>query len=164
MHKTVPLSAEEREELHTLRRQRRELHKKPHAPPPTLAQKMADGVARVVGSWKFIIIQSVLLVLWMAANVIAWQMKWDPYPFILLNLVLSFQAAFTAPIIMMSQNRQAEIDRLDQQGDYEVNRKAELEIELLHEKIDLLRDKEIGRLIEIVDKLPNGGKAGENKS
>ena len=84
---------------------------------------------------------------------IAWQYRWDPYPFILLNLALSFQAAYTAPIIMMSQNRQSEIDRQNQQNDYEINQKAELEIELLHQKIDLLRGQEIERLIHIIEEL-----------
>lgn len=74
----------------------------------------------------------------------------DPYPFILLNLVLSFQAAYTAPIIMMSQNRQSEIDRRHAEHDYRINVKAELEIELLHNKIDALREQEILKLINII--------------
>ena len=78
---------------------------------------------------------------------------WDPYPFILLNLVLSFQAAYAAPIIMMSQNRQAEIDRRHAEHDYRINVKAELEIEFLHGKIDALREKEIDRLTRIVERL-----------
>jgi uncharacterized membrane protein len=73
--------------------------------------------------------------------------RWDPYPFILLNLALSFQAAYTAPIIMMSQNRQAVIDREAARRDYEINLKAELEIELLHQKLDLLRETEMANLI-----------------
>jgi uncharacterized membrane protein len=103
-----------------------------------------------VGSWRFISIQSAAIALWMTAN--AWFGKgaWDPYPFILLNLLLSFQAAYTAPAIMMSQNRQSEQDRKHAENDYEVNVKAEMEIELLHEKIDLLKDKEILALTEAV--------------
>lgn len=124
----------------------------PHIP-RTFGARFADGVAAVVGSWRFIIIQSILLVIWIILNVIAWQYRWDPYPFILLNLALSFQAAYTAPIIMMSQNRQSEIDRRNQQNDYEINQKAELEIELLHQKIDLLRSQEIERLIHIIEEL-----------
>ena len=75
---------------------------------------------------------------------------WDPYPFILLNLLLSFQAAYTAPAIMMSQNRQSELDRRHAQNDYEINVKAELEIELLHEKIDILKEQEMLRLTDSV--------------
>ena len=147
------LSPEDIELLRRLRvdRSNREIAE-PHKP-RTLGARFADGVAATVGSWRFIIIQSVLLVIWIILNAIAWQYRWDPYPFILLNLALSFQAAYTAPIIMMSQNRQAEIDRRNQQSDYEVNQKAELEIELLHQKIDLLRSQEIERLIRIIDEL-----------
>ena len=96
-----------------------------------------------MGSWRFIILQSFLIVAWIIWNTLTDPHARDPYPFILLNLVLSFQAAYTAPAIMMSQNRQAEIDRLHANSDYEVNVKAELEIELLHQKIDLLREQEI---------------------
>ncbi|MBW4540160.1 MAG: DUF1003 domain-containing protein [Myxacorys chilensis ATA2-1-KO14] len=109
-------------------------------PPPrlTLGQRLSDVVAAIVGSWRFIAIQSGILAIWIMLNVIAFVQHWDPYPFILLNLVLSFQAAYTAPIIMMSQNRQAEVDRQNAKHDYEVNMKAELEIELLHDKFDRL--------------------------
>ncbi|HJU17565.1 MAG TPA: DUF1003 domain-containing protein [Stellaceae bacterium] len=80
-------------------------------PPLGLGDRVADRLAATVGSWRFIIVQSILLGLWIAINVVGWIRAWDPYPFILLNLALSFQAAYTAPIIMMSQNRQAAIDR-----------------------------------------------------
>lgn len=126
---------------------------KPEVVPPSRGQKIADMVAAVVGSWRFVIIQSSLLALWIIANVIGFIQHWDPYPFILLNLALSFQAAYTAPIIMMSQNRQAVIDRSSAKEDYTVNLKAELEIELLHQKLDLLRDQEIKTLIETVTAL-----------
>jgi uncharacterized membrane protein len=100
-----------------------------------LGQRVADKVASVVGGWPFIIFQSMLLILWMAANVyLALHYKdkaFDPYPFILLNLVLSFQAAYTGPIVMMSQNRQNEKDRLSAQSDYECNLKAEEEIRVV---------------------------------
>src|ERR1700678_1849123 len=92
------------------------------------ADRAADLFANAVGSWKFIIIQSVLLTIWITLNVVAWIRHWDPYPFILLNLALSFQAAYAAPIIMMSQNRQAAKDRLMAEQDYEVNCKAEDEL------------------------------------
>ncbi len=117
-----------------------------------LGDRIADTVALTVGSWRFIIIQSALLSAWIILNVTG-VIDWDPYPFILLNLMLSFQAAYTAPIIMMSQNRQAEIDRREAEHDYAVNVKAELEIELLHAKIDALREQEIARLTAIIEKL-----------
>jgi len=115
--------------------------------------RLADSVAAIVGSWPFIIIQSVLLIIWMALNVTAYMRQWDPYPFILLNLVLSFQAAYAAPIIMMSQNRQAAVDRNEAKQDYDINIKAELEIELLHQKIDLLRETEFQELTRVIQNL-----------
>jgi uncharacterized membrane protein len=94
----------------------------------TRGQLIADSLAAVMGSWTFIIIQSIILACWITLNVIAWMNHWDPYPFILLNLALSFQAAYAAPIIMMSQNRQAAKDRLMAEQDYVVNIKAEDEV------------------------------------
>lgn len=116
------------------------------------SENMADKIAAIVGSWRFVIIQSALLFSWLLFNILSSE-RVDPYPFILLNLLLSFQAAYTAPVIMMSQNRQAEIDRKRSIEDYDVNCKAELEIETLHQKIDLLREQEIARLTEAVDRL-----------
>ncbi len=135
--------------LHDLRHARRQRS----VPVPgtlTLGQQISDRVAATVGSWRFIIIQSAALLAWMTLNVTAYVQQWDPYPFILLNLVLSFQAAYAAPFIMMSQNRQAAIDRADARQDYDINLKAELEIELLHQKIDMLRETEIVELIRLV--------------
>src|SRR4051794_26041998 len=106
----------------------------------TLGQRVADRVAAAVGSWPFIIVQSCLLLGWIVMNVyLAVMIKanpgvpkaWDPYPFILLNLVLSFQAAYTGPVVMMSQNRTAEKDRLAAEQDYLINQKAEEEIEVM---------------------------------
>lgn len=97
----------------------------------TRGQRIADRFATVMGSWPFIIIQSVILAIWVTLNVIAWIAHWDPYPFILLNLMLSFQAAYAAPIIMMSQNRQTEKDRLEAHHDYEINLKAEEEVRVI---------------------------------
>jgi uncharacterized membrane protein len=122
-------------------------------PVMTAGAALADWVAETVGSWRFIIVQSLLLGIWIALNVMAFIKHWDPYPFILLNLVLSFQAAYAAPIIMMSQNRQSEIDRRRAQHDYRINVKAELEIELLHNKIDALREQEIVQLLSIIQRL-----------
>lgn len=142
--------------LRASRRARRNRHPEDHAARATRAaaltpgQKLADAVTATIGSWRFIIFQSTAIVIWMTGNVLVGKGAWDPYPFILLNLLLSFQAAYTAPAIMMSQNRQAELDRQHAEIDYEVNVKAELEIELLHEKVDLLKEKELLALTEAV--------------
>jgi len=148
------LTPEDEQLLQELRQQRRH---RTHAAKPHHAlgfgQRLADGVAATVGSWRFIIIQSGLLLLWIVLNVVGWIQAWDPYPFILLNLALSFQAAYTAPILMMSQNRQSEIDRQHAEIDYRINIKAELGIEQLHQKIDLLREQEVVRLTRAVELL-----------
>ena len=103
-----------------------------------LGQRIADKVAAFGGSWTFIIFFTVILFIWMGVNVWMAARAFDPYPFILLNLVLSSLAAFQAPVIMMSQNRQGEKDRLKADLDYEVNLKAELEVAQLHNKVDRL--------------------------
>ena len=121
--------------------------------PLTAGQRIADYVAATMGSWRFIIIQTTILIFWIALNVTAYVQRWDPYPFILLNLALSFQAAYAAPFIMMSQNRQQDIDRKEAAADYQINVKAELEIELLHQKLDELREKEVLSLTEAVKSL-----------
>jgi uncharacterized membrane protein len=90
---------------------------------------------------------------WITYNSVNSENIWDPYPFILLNLMLSFQAAYTAPAIMMSQNRLSEIDRQQASNDFEVNVKAELEIELLHQKIDMMKEKELYALAKAVESL-----------
>jgi CRP/FNR family transcriptional regulator, cyclic AMP receptor protein len=102
----------------------------------TFGQRIADTVADTMGSWPFIIVQSTLLAVWISLNATAWINHWDPYPFILLNLMLSFQAAYAAPFIMMSQNRQASKDRIAAEIDHEVNTKAELEVGLLLKRLD----------------------------
>jgi uncharacterized membrane protein len=112
--------------------------------------RFADAVTNTVGSWRFILIQSSLLMLWILLNVMAWGQHWDPYPFILLNLALSFQAAYATPFILMSQNRQSEIDRQRAQQDLDCDIKAEMEIELLHEKLDSLREREIAELTRML--------------
>ena len=108
----------------------------------TLGQRVADRVADTIGSWPFIIIQTIILITWITLNVVAsinhWGWAWDVYPFILLNLALSFQAAYSGPVIMMSQNRQSDKDRLAAEIDHEVNSKAELEINNLIRRLDEL--------------------------
>lgn len=142
------VSREEYQLLQDLRQ--RSPAQQPLRPKLTTGDRISDKVAAVMGSWPFIIIQSFLLACWVGLNVVAFIKHWDPYPFILLNLMLSFQAAYAAPIIMMSQNRQASIDRQDAQHDYEINMKAELEIELLHDKINLLREEEMVALLALL--------------
>jgi uncharacterized membrane protein len=145
--------------LADLRRTRRSLRlqgvdERPAVACLTLGQRIADAVATtIMGSWSFIIVQSAILFAWITANLVGAMRGWDPYPFILLNLALSFQAAYAAPVIMMSQNRQQDIDRKAAENDYRINVKAELEIELLHEKIDQLREREVLKLTEAVKML-----------
>src|SRR5471030_1054608 len=139
-------------ELRTVRRHAR-ASRGPGQYQLTVGQRIADTVAANMGSWRFIIIQSGILVVWIILNVTAYIQQWDPYPFILLNLALSFQAAYAAPFIMMSQNRQQDIDRKSAENDFKVNVKAELEIELLHQKIDQLRETEVVQLTEAVKQL-----------
>jgi uncharacterized membrane protein len=116
----------------------------------TFGERMSDHLASFGGSWTFIILFGVVLVVWMAFNVVVIaQDQFDPYPFILLNLVLSTLAAIQAPIIMMSQKRQEAKDRLRSENDYRVNLKAELEIRHLHEKIDHILTRQWERLAEI---------------
>ena len=115
----------------------------------TFAQRISDSLTLFVGSWTFIIIFGAVLVLWLAVNVIIIWKPFDPYPFILLNLVLSCVAAFQAPIIMMSQNRQTQKDSLRAEHDYKTDLKAELEIRHINSKIDQLMSHQWQRLLEI---------------
>lgn len=118
----------------------------------TLGQKAADWIASKVGSWEFIIGQSAILAIWALLNLTAWVQHWDPYPFILMNLVLSLQAAYTAPMIMMSQNRQAARDRLEAHNDYEINQKAEAEIRAILENL-AAQNVAIAEIHSIVERL-----------
>jgi uncharacterized membrane protein len=151
------LQADQMHFLAQLRQKRREMTVTPAAAAGedelTFGQRVADNVAATMGSWPFIILQSMILLAWIALNLTAWIRHWDPYPFILLNLALSFQAAYAAPFIMMSQNRQQDVDRRKAADDYEVNIKCELEIELLHQKLDQLREQEIRALAAAVSDL-----------
>jgi uncharacterized membrane protein len=114
-----------------------------HDKPGTFGERLADRVAQVGGSWGFIIAFGVILALWVGGNVMLATRAFDPYPFIFLNLMLSMIAAIQAPIIMMSQNRHGAIDRAAAEHDYIVNLRAELEIMLLHDKLDTLREHDI---------------------
>jgi uncharacterized membrane protein len=118
----------------------------------TFGQRVADAVAAMMGSWTFIIVQSVILTLWIALNVIAWINHWDPYPFILLNLALSFEAAYAAPFIMISQNRQAERDRHQAEEDFRTNIEAERRIEDLQRSLAAIEVNKLDRIIELLEK------------
>ncbi|MDP1813386.1 MAG: DUF1003 domain-containing protein [Leadbetterella sp.] len=122
-----------------------------HPPTETLSdgQKISDKVAKFGGSWRFIITFAILLSIWIIFyTFITLKFRFDPYPFILMNLILSSIAALQAPIIMMSQNRQEEKDRMMNENDYLINLKAEMQIRSLHQKIDLLLEEQIKTLFE----------------
>jgi uncharacterized membrane protein len=125
-------------------------HKHKHAKPEGFGDKLADRVAAFGGSWNFILLFLGIIIIWMAVNVVLLHNKsFDPYPFILLNLILSCVAALQAPVIMMSQNRQEEKDRERAEHDYKVNLKAEVEIRMLHEKLDHILLHQNKRLLQI---------------
>ena len=116
----------------------------------SFADRLSDKIAEFGGSWKFIISFLSMMAIWMSVNILWYHEKgFDPYPFILLNLVLSCLAALQAPIIMMSQNRQEAKDRIRSEHDYQVNLSAELQIRMLHEKLDHLMHNQHRQLIEI---------------
>jgi uncharacterized membrane protein len=117
----------------------------------SLGDRVADRVATFGGSWTFILLFVVTMLVWIAFNSVTAQ-PFDPFPFILLNLGLSCLAALQAPVILMSQNRMASMDRLDARHDYEVNLKAETEIGGLHEKMDQLRERELVELAALIER------------
>ena len=113
-------------------------------------ERLADSVATGMGSWRFIIIQTVIVLVWMIANVIGFIDHWDVYPFILLNLVFSTQAAYAAPIIMMAQNRQSERDRYHAEQDFETNVEAKKEIEQLLKKLNTIEIEKLDKIMELL--------------
>jgi uncharacterized membrane protein len=122
----------------------------PNGKKKSFGEKTADQITAVIGSWKFIIIQSMILAVWIVLNLVAWINHWDPYPFILLNLALSFQAAYAAPIIMMSQNRSAARDRKKAEADLATDRKAEREIVAIQDHLNRLERNKIDRILQIL--------------
>lgn len=124
-----------------------------HAEKLTIGHKLADAVANGMGSWSFIIIQSIIVLVWMALNIVGFCYHWDVYPFILLNLVFSTQAAYAAPIIMMSQNRQSERDREQALADYQTNLQAKEEIEALQLKLNDIETQKLDKIIIMLDEL-----------
>jgi uncharacterized membrane protein len=115
--------------------------------------RLADIVAKGMGSWRFIIIQTALVSIWMILNLVAYVKHWDVYPFILLNLLFSTQAAYAAPIIMMSQNRQNERDRAQAQADYQTNIDAKLEIEALTSKLNSIEADKLDKIILLLQQM-----------
>ncbi len=113
----------------------------------TFGERLADGVAAFGGSWRFLILFAIALGAWVVVNLVTGHAAPDPYPFIFLNLLLSMLAAVQAPVIMMSQNRQAAKDRMVTSHDYECNLKAEIEIMALHDKVDQLRSEDLKQLV-----------------
>lgn len=119
----------------------------------TFGQRIADKVAKGMGSWTFIIWQSIFVLIWMILNIIGLVQRWDPYPFILLNLLFSTQAAYAAPIIMMAQNRQGERDRLQAQADYDTNLEAKKEIELLQIQLNKIETEKLDKIIAMLEEM-----------
>lgn len=117
------------------------------------SDRIADAVANGMGSWRFIILQSVFVVIWMTLNIVGLIHHWDVYPFILLNLIFSTQAAYAAPIIMMSQNRQSQRDRIQAQEDYQTNIEAKKEIEDLQKQIRDLEVKKLDKIILMLEEM-----------
>lgn len=115
-------------------------------------QRLADSVANGMGSWRFIIIQSAIVLVWMGLNVVAIVRHWDPYPYILLNLLFSTQAAYAAPIIMMAQNRQNQRDRAHADADFRTNVEAKKEIEELIKKLDDIEIEKLDKILAILEK------------
>lgn len=115
-------------------------------------ERLADAVANGMGSWRFIIIQSVIVLVWMGLNVVAIIQHWDPYPYILLNLLFSTQAAYAAPIIMMAQNRQNQRDRAHADADFRTNVEAKKEIEELIKKLDDIEIDKLDKILAILEK------------
>lgn len=113
-------------------------------------QRLSDGLANLMGSWKFIIWQTIMIIAWIILNLVAWFGHWDPYPFILLNLLFSTQAAYSAPIIMMAQNRQNERDRFQAKEDYITNKKAKKEIEELQISLARIESDKLEKILQIL--------------
>ena len=121
-----------------------------HKSSSNFAQHLADSVASGMGSWRFIIIQTTIVIIWMAANVVGFIYHWDVYPYILLNLLFSTQAAYAAPIIMMAQNRQNERDRANAEQDFKTNVEAKKEIEELLQKLNSIEIDKLDKILELL--------------
>jgi len=122
----------------------------PVKPRSTLGERSADKLTAFIGSWRFIIIQASIIVVWLIINIVAWINTWDPYPFILLNLMLSLLAAFFAPAILMSQNRMGEKDRRKAEADLATDRRAERAIIEMKKQLDRIENKKISRIEDTI--------------
>ena len=118
----------------------------------SFGDRLADKVANGMGSWAFIIWQSIIVVMWMILNVVGFIQHWDVYPFILLNLIFSTQAAYAAPIIMMSQNRQNQRDREQAQHDYQTNIDAKKDIEALQLQLSKIENEKLDKILQLLNK------------
>jgi uncharacterized membrane protein len=116
-------------------------------------QRLADSVATGMGSWRFIVIQTIIVAIWMALNMVAYVDHWDPYPYILLNLLFSTQAAYAAPIIMMAQNRQNERDRAQASDDYRTNCEAKVEIEELQKRLNAIEFEKLDKILALLEEM-----------
>jgi len=122
----------------------------------SMGQRIADGLAKGMGSWAFIIIQTILVLAWMTLNILAYVNHWDPYPFILLNLLFSTQAAYAAPIIMMAQNRQNDRDRYQATEDFKTNVEAKEEIEEMQKAIYRIENDKLTEILKKLDEIQQG--------
>ena len=129
-----------------------------HKKSSTFGERLADSVATGMGSWTFIIIQSLIVLIWMSLNILGFVKHWDAYPFILLNLLFSTQAAYAAPIIMMAQNRQNERDRVQAHDDYQTNKEAKLEIESIQKQLSNIEIEKLDKIILLLQELKQAGK------
>jgi uncharacterized membrane protein len=124
-----------------------------HSESRAFGQRLADTVANGMGSWRFIIIQTLIVAVWMILNVVAYVGHWDPYPYILLNLLFSTQAAYAAPIIMMAQNRQSDRDRAQADADYKTNCEAKDEIEELQKRLNAIEVDKLDKILAILHEM-----------
>lgn len=124
-----------------------------HVETLTFGDKVSDAVANGMGSWKFIIWQSVFVMIWMSLNIVGFVRHWDVYPFILLNLIFSTQAAYAAPIIMMAQNRQSDRDRIQAQNDYQTNLDAKQEIESLQIQLNKIETEKLDKIMIMLQEI-----------
>lgn len=152
LKQSSPNTAIEKQILPLSKQQLKELPPKPDEKQATFGQRVADAMAAKIGSWGFLIGQTTFLAGWVGFNITPGVPHWDEKPFILLNLMFSFASAYTAPIVLMSQNRQSDIEREKNEYDHEVNRQAAQNIELLHEKMDSLQAQQLKELTQIVKK------------
>ena len=135
-----------------MEKEQKDWHQK-HRESLSFGQRVADRVANGMGSWNFIILQSILVALWMALNIIGFLNHWDPFPFILLNLVFSTQAAYAAPIIMMAQNRQNDRDRIQAMEDFKTNVDAKKEIEQLQIRLNSIETNKLDKIITMLEEM-----------